>query len=69
MVDNFSYEVATPLSNLGPFFSILTGVLEFSLMVSCKHAQLYLYDINIVPEEASLSGFCQEVLLGISYSA
>ena len=44
----FSHEVATSFSSLGPFFSNPIGTPEFTPMVSCKHAQLYLYDSSIV---------------------
>ena len=52
----FSHEFASPFSSLSPFFNNLSEIPEFRPMGSCKHAQPYLYDSSIVPEEASLSG-------------
>jgi len=63
-----SYGVANPFNSFSPFFNSSPGVHMLSLMVSCKHFNLYQQGSGRASQETSISGSCQQALLGINNS-
>jgi hypothetical protein len=59
---------AKPFSSSSPFSNSSIENLMLSPMVGCKHMPLYLSGFGRVSQETAISGYCQQVLLGICNS-
>jgi hypothetical protein len=62
----FSYEAANPFSSLGPFSNSSTGDPVLSPMVGCEHPALYLSGTGRASQETTISGSCQQAVVGFS---
>jgi hypothetical protein len=63
-----SYGAAKPVSSLGPFCSSFIGDPALRPMDGCEHPLLYLSGTGRVSQETTISGSCQQVLVGIHNS-
>jgi hypothetical protein len=64
----YSCRVADPFSSLGTFSSSFIGDPVFHPIEDCEHPLLYLPGTGIASQEISVSGSCQQNLVGICNS-
>jgi hypothetical protein len=63
-----SYGAANPFSSLGTFSSSFIGDPVLHPMDGCKHPLLYLSGTGRASQETTISGYCQQALVGIHNS-